>query len=128
VFHNLLDNAIKYTPEEGHIKATLERVRSEAVVAIEDWGIGIPPEHLSHVFDRFYRVVKSSDAGEGAGLGLSIVQSIVMSLGGCVEVSSKVGEGSVFRVFLPLSARSHGVQDDNGRNDCARAGTAKPTD
>lgn len=101
IFHNLLDNAIKYTPVDGRIRVTLRRENSDAVIAIEDNGPGIPPEHLPRVFDRFYRVDKSSDAGDGAGLGLSIVQSIVMSLGGHVEVESNVGEGSLFRVWLP---------------------------
>jgi signal transduction histidine kinase len=106
VFHNLLDNAIKYTPAKGHIRVTLHRRDTEAIVSVEDTGIGILPEHLPQIFDRFYRVSKSSDTGDGAGLGLSIVQSIVMSLGGHVDVVSAVGEGSVFRIVLPVQVNS----------------------
>ncbi len=101
VFHNLLDNAIKYTSEDGRITLTLGQEKSDAIITVEDNGPGISQEHLTRVFDRFYRVNKSSDAGDGAGLGLSIVRSIVMSLGGHVEVESHVGEGSMFRVWLP---------------------------
>jgi len=111
VFHNLIDNAIKYAPEGSRIRVTLRRDGSNAIVTVEDNGPGIPPEHLSRVFDRFYRVNKNSDPG-GAGLGLSIVQSIVMSLGGRVEVESIAGKGSSFRVFLPLPERSHFARDE----------------
>lgn len=102
VFHNLLDNAIKYTPEEGGIQVTLARRDSHAVVTVEDRGTGIPPEHLPRIFDRFYRVNKGSNAGDGSGLGLSIVQSVVTAMGGQVEVKSTVGEGSIFRVQIPF--------------------------
>jgi signal transduction histidine kinase len=127
VLHNLLDNAIKYTPEGGRVRITLGRVNTEAVIAVEDDGPGIPPEHLPRVFDRFYRVNKSSTAGDGAGLGLSIVQSIVQSLSGHVEVNSTIGQGSTFRVFLPLpagaplsqgnAAACHSENDDHTRGD-----------
>lgn len=127
VFHNLLDNAIKYTPEESRITVTLGRENSDAVIAVNDNGPGIPSEHLSRVFDRFYRVNKSNDAG-GAGLGLSIVQSIVMSFDGRVDVESTVGEGSTFRVFLPLPATSYASQVDADRREHPGSGTSKFTD
>lgn len=107
VFHNLIDNAIKYTPSAGRVAVSLVRRDSDAVVTVEDNGIGIPPEHLPHVFDRFYRVNKetASDNG-GAGLGLSIVKSIVSSLGGRVELESTPGAGSSFHVYLPTVGNS----------------------
>lgn len=102
VLHNLIDNAIKYTPVAGRIVVTLACAGTDALVTVEDNGMGIPPKHVPHVFDRFYRVNKSSESDDGgAGLGLSIVQSIVSSLGGRVEVESTPGEGSKFRVYLP---------------------------
>lgn len=128
VFHNLLDNAIKYTPEASRIRVMLRGDDSQAVIAVEDNGPGIPSEHLSRVFDRFYRVNKSSDAGDGAGLGLSIVQSIVTSLGGRVEVESTVGEGSTFRVFLPLPASSDASHVDTDRREHLGSGTGRFTD
>lgn len=105
VFHNLIENAIKYTPPGGRITATLALGDGEAIVTVRDNGIGIAAESLPRVFDRFYRVDKSnSPAADGAGLGLSIVRSIISTLGGRVEVESRLGEGSVFRVFLPIAA------------------------
>jgi len=113
VFYNLIDNAIKYTPPDGSIIVTLGRSPTEAMITVEDNGIGIRSEHLSHIFDRFYRVNKSSDSGEGgAGLGLSIVQSIVSSLGGRVEVESTFGEGSVFRVYLLIPGGTEPAPND----------------
>lgn len=89
VFHNLVDNAIKYTPEGGMIQVSSRCADGEVIVEVQDNGIGIPSEHLPRIFDRFYRVTKpTSSAQGGAGLGLSIVQSIVTSLEGGVEVES----------------------------------------
>lgn len=103
VFHNLIENAIKYTPIGGRVTATLARDKGEAVVTIRDNGIGIAEENLPRVFDRFYRVDKSNSSdADGAGLGLSIVQSIASGLDGRVEVESRIEEGSEFRVYLPI--------------------------
>jgi heavy metal sensor kinase len=102
---NLLDNAIKYTPNGGQIKLQIAREDGQAVLDIVDDGIGIPPEALPHVFKRFFRVdgSRSRDQG-GAGLGLSIVKSICDAHGARVEVSSTPGRGSRFRVRQPLAA------------------------
>lgn len=106
VLLNLLDNAIKYTPPDGTIVATARRQGREAVVTIEDSGPGIPADHLPHVFRRFYRVEPSrSRAVGGAGLGLSIVHSIVTAHGGTVDLDSGPGRGTTVRVRLPLVAR-----------------------
>jgi heavy metal sensor kinase len=102
VFYNLLDNAIKYTPEGGKIEIQLGKSNHAAVVRLRDTGIGIAPEHLPHVFDRFYRVDKARSREEGGtGLGLSIVQSIVTAHGGRIEMSSSPGQGTICTVILP---------------------------
>jgi heavy metal sensor kinase len=102
---NLLDNAIKYTPNGGRIKLKIAQEDGDAVLDIADDGIGIPAEALPHVFKRFFRVdgSRSRDQG-GAGLGLSIVKSICDAHGARVEVSSTPGQGSLFRIRQPLAA------------------------
>ncbi|MBN2076423.1 MAG: HAMP domain-containing protein [Dehalococcoidales bacterium] len=103
LFLNLLDNAVRYTPSGGTITMTLYRERDSARVAVKDSGIGIPPEHLPHIFERFYRVDKASLwSTKGAGLGLSISQSIAELHGGKIEVESLAGVGSTFTVILPV--------------------------
>jgi heavy metal sensor kinase len=101
---NLLDNAIKYTPENGAVHLRVLTVNGHAVLEVEDTGIGIPPAALPHVFERFYRVDPSRSAdSESAGLGLAIVKAICTAHGAEVEAQSAVGSGSCFRVRLPLS-------------------------
>ncbi len=101
---NLLDNAIKYTPEDGTVTASVHVIDSKAVLEVADNGVGIPPEALPRIFDRFFRVDKARSREQGgAGLGLSIVKSICAAHHGRVEVTSKPGEGSRFRVELPLA-------------------------
>jgi heavy metal sensor kinase len=104
VIVNLLDNAIKYTPNGGRIKLKIAQEEGSAVLDVADDGIGIPPEALPHVFKRFFRVdgSRSRDQG-GAGLGLSIVKSICDAHGARVEVSSTPGQGSRFRIRQPLA-------------------------
>jgi heavy metal sensor kinase len=107
VFFNLLDNAIKYTPEGGKIEVQLARRDNGAVVTFRDTGIGIPREHLPHVFDRFYRVDKARTRAEGGtGLGLSIAQSIVQAHGGRIEMVSTPGQGTTCTVTLPADGKS----------------------
>jgi heavy metal sensor kinase len=100
VFANLLDNAIKYTPPEGHITVSARKSDKEVIVSVCDTGIGIPSDDIPHVFDRFYRVDKSRSI-PGAGLGLSLVQAIIRRHGGEVQVSSSPSFGSTFTVILP---------------------------
>ena len=102
VMINLLNNAISYTPEEGSITVQATPVPDGVEVSVTDNGIGIPPEDLSRIFERFYRVDKgrSRELG-GTGLGLSIVKHIVEAHGGRVRVESKPGKGSRFTFFLP---------------------------
>ena len=100
---NLLDNAIKYTPEEGMIEITVAPEADNVTISVKDNGIGIPAEDLSRVFERFYRVDKSrSREMGGTGLGLSIVKHIVQTLKGEVSVQSATDKGSTFTIRLPL--------------------------
>jgi heavy metal sensor kinase len=101
---NLLDNAIKYTPNGGRVKLEITQEAGDAVLDVADDGVGIPPEALPHVFKRFFRVDGSRSREQGgAGLGLSIVKSICDAHGAHVEVSSTPGQGSRFRIRQPLA-------------------------
>jgi len=101
---NLLDNAIKYT-EKGGITISIEFQAPNVVMSIEDTGIGIPAEHLSRIFERFYVVDKSrSKRLGGTGLGLSIVKHIVLLHNGYIEAKSIQGKGTTFIIFLPLNS------------------------
>ena len=103
VCYNIIENAIKYTPEGGTIRVRLRRDGRDAVLEISDTGVGIPPEDLPHVFDRFYRVDKARGRETGGtGLGLSIVQQIVRLHAGSVTVQSELGKGTMFTVTLPV--------------------------
>ena len=106
VLYNLVENAVKYTPEGGHIHVTVSRTGKQAVFAVTDDGPGIPAEDQPHIFDRFYRVDKarSRETG-GTGLGLSIVKQIVALHHGTVTVESQEGAGSTFRVELPMEVK-----------------------
>jgi len=104
VLDNLVDNALKYTPPEGHVTIRVKREVGHAVLEVQDDGIGIPKEDIERVFERFYRVDKArSRAVGGTGLGLSIVKHLVHAMKGEVEVESVVDEGSTFRVRLVLT-------------------------
>jgi signal transduction histidine kinase len=100
VFANLLDNALKYTPEGGQIDIQAARDTSEVTVKFRDTGIGIPPEEQGKIWDRLYRGDKSRSQ-RGLGLGLSLVKAFVEAHRGRVEVASKPGTGSEFTVHLP---------------------------
>ena len=101
---NLLDNAIKYTPEGGAVQIRVKSAGSRAVLEVIDTGIGIAGDQLVHIFDRFYRADKTRSRNpDGAGLGLAIVKSICHAHQGQIEVESAVGKGSCFRVLLPLA-------------------------
>ncbi|HEX5278556.1 MAG TPA: ATP-binding protein [Micropepsaceae bacterium] len=107
VIVNLLDNGIKYNVAGGHVVVDVSAGPGLARLTVSDCGIGIAPENLDYVFDRFYRV--STNRGEvGAGLGLAIVKSICHAHGGSISVTSKVGVGTTFCVTLPSAARDVG--------------------
>lgn len=100
---NLFDNAAKYSKGPAEIRVRVEKREGEIVFAIEDRGIGIPAADLEHVFERFYTVNKAhSRRLGGAGLGLSIVKTIVEKHGGTIQVTSMVGRGTTFTLTLPL--------------------------
>src|ERR1041384_487744 len=103
---NLLDNAVKYTPEGGEISLALEKHNGSAEIVVRDTGIGLSERDQQRVFDRFYRVDKArSRALGGAGLGLSIVRTIVEAHGGQITVESATHQGSTFTVSLPLATK-----------------------
>lgn len=103
---NLVDNAIKYTPEGGSVNVSVSREEQLCVIRIRDTGIGIPQEYIPRLFERFYRVDKSrSRALGGTGLGLAIVKHIVSLLGGHITVESTVGTGTMFEVTVPIGKR-----------------------
>jgi heavy metal sensor kinase len=103
LFTNLIDNAIKFTPERGTIWVTLDRNNGVVQVSIKDNGIGIPKDEQEKIFKRFYRVDKSrSKETGGVGLGLSIAEWIVQAHQGKIEVNSQLRQGSTFTVHLPI--------------------------
>ncbi len=106
VLTNLVGNALRYTPEGGAVTVSVTKQSSEIEFAVHDTGIGISPEHLPHIFDRFYRVDKSRSrrAGGGSGIGLTIARALVEAQGGRIWVESDgEGQGSTFTFTLPLA-------------------------
>lgn len=103
IVYQLVKNALDYTPKNGTVVVCVSVRDEEAVLSIKDTGVGIAPEELSRIFNRFYRVDSSRAAAQaGSGLGLAIVKQLVELHHGRIEVESTVGEGSTFRVLLPL--------------------------
>jgi two-component system phosphate regulon sensor histidine kinase PhoR len=103
LLRNLIDNAVKYNKRGGKVWVRAKKEGNKQILEVEDTGIGIPPEHVPFIFERFYRVDKgrSREMG-GTGLGLSIVKHIVFLHGGEIRVHSKPGEGSRFSVIIPI--------------------------
>jgi signal transduction histidine kinase len=103
LFTNLIDNAVKFTPEGGSIRIRVEKDRDFVKVKVVDTGMGIPKEEQENIFKRFYRVDKSrSKETGGVGLGLSIAEWIANAHHGRIEVDSELNQGSTFTVYLPL--------------------------
>lgn len=101
---NLIDNAIKYTLNDGEVFVSTERREDTVRLRVRDTGIGIPKEHIPRLFERFYRVDKGRSRNMGGtGLGLAIVKHIVMDMGGSIQVESEPGEGTEFIVDLPYA-------------------------
>jgi heavy metal sensor kinase len=103
---NLLDNALRYTPSAGVVSVRLQATGKWVAVVVEDTGHGIEPEHLPHLFERFYRTdwARAKDSG-GTGLGLPIVKEIVEAHGGTIDVTSHVNKGSIFTLRLPIATQ-----------------------
>lgn len=103
VFHNLVENALRYTPSGGSILLRLEATPGKARLQVRDTGIGIPAEDVPYIFERFFRSDRARRAySGGSGLGLSIARWIVEAHKGTLSVESEVGKGSTFTVMLPL--------------------------
>lgn len=101
---NLVTNALQYTPPGGKVIVRLMQEDQNALVEVQDTGIGIATEDQHHIFDRFYRVSRDRSRNTGgAGLGLPIAKAIVQAHKGSIQVQSELGQGSIFRVYLPLS-------------------------
>ena len=98
---NLVSNAIKFTPQEGAIRVSARQRGHQIVLSVADTGPGIPQEHLSKIFDRFWQAPGTKQ--KGSGLGLSIAKGIVEAHGGTIWAESQLGRGSSFLVTLPLA-------------------------
>lgn len=102
VIENIINNAIKYSPDGGHIKVSMKTTETQLIVSISDQGLGIPKKDLPLIFDRFYRVDKArSRAQGGTGLGLSIAKEIIKQHKGYIWAKSEEGKGSTFTIVLP---------------------------
>ena len=100
---NLVDNAVKYTPENGTVRVTLDADHQNAFITVADTGIGIPEDEVNRIFERFYRVDKTRDRETGGtGLGLSITHTTIMMHNGSIKVNSKEEEGTTILVRIPL--------------------------
>lgn len=115
---NLLDNALKFTPAGGSISLALTRRGDWAVMTVTDTGVGIEPDDLPHLFERFYRVDPSRNRETGgAGLGLAICRAIVTRHGGTLGITSTVGRGTTVQIELPLTQSNYASQaDDAGQS------------
>jgi signal transduction histidine kinase len=118
VFMNILTNAVKYTPPGGRVDITGGGSGDSVRIRISDTGIGIPPEDMPHVFDRFYRVDKArSRESGGTGLGLSIAREIIGRHGGRIDIDSSPGEGTSVTITLPAGGDDGDDGDDGGESD-----------
>jgi signal transduction histidine kinase len=106
ILDNLISNAIKYSPDGGDVVVRLARVGDSVRITISDSGVGIPPQDVPHVFERFYRSEQAAGQVRGLGLGLYVVRRLVEAHGGHVSVSTAVGRGTTFVVMLPRKLSS----------------------
>ena len=105
VIFNLLSNAFKYTPNKGSIRVEVRMLASQAIVSVCDTGVGIPEEHISKIFERFYQTDNSSSFTLGTGIGLALAKGIMNMHHGKIDVESTVGKGTKFTLSLPLGNR-----------------------
>jgi signal transduction histidine kinase len=110
IIANLIQNALKYSTEEKYIGIRVYREKDHAVIEVEDRGMGIPEKDLPNIFKKFHRVPGSAvKAREGSGLGLFIARHAAASHNGEIQVKSRIGKGSTFKVILPLNKRNKGM-------------------
>jgi signal transduction histidine kinase len=108
VLRNLVENAVKYSPQGGPITATVQPDQDRVLVSVSDRGLGIEPKHLDNIFERFYQVDSASTRQVGgSGLGLSISKAIIEAHDGKIWAESEAGVGSTFRFSLPLALPVH---------------------
>ncbi|MGE0708280.1 MAG: ATP-binding protein [Planctomycetota bacterium] len=127
VADNLLSNAVMYTPAEGRIDVRVRVHGEQALLEVQDTGIGIPRAERERIFERFYRVdrARSRDLG-GTGLGLAIVKHLILAHGGSVEVDGSLGRGSTFRVRIPLLSEPRAVAESEGEGPIEEEPRAAP--
>ena len=124
---NLLSNALKFTMA-GQITVRVEKIGDQAVLTVQDTGSGISEDTLPHIFDRFYRVRDAeSRTHEGAGIGLALVKELVGIMGGDIEVSSTLGEGTTFRVAVPLAGSERALEPRQRTGPAASPGVIRST-
>lgn len=117
VIDNIMNNAIKYSPDGGVITARLLEIHNHVIMSISDQGLGIPRKDLSHIFDRFFRVDKARSRKQGGtGLGLAISKEVVNMLGGQIWVDSVEGKGSTFYISLPYVPYEEGDEWDDQKD------------
>ncbi len=115
VLTNLIDNAIKFTDEQGRVEVGWQEQDDSVQITVRDDGRGIPPADLPHIFERFYKADRSRSTSSGSGLGLAITRHIVEAHGGRISVQSREGEGSTFTVTLPATERASGQRNGQPR-------------
>jgi len=113
IIFNLVENAIKYNQEHGSVHVTVSHTQEEVCISVVDTGVGIPPDSIDHIFERFYRVDKarSRQAG-GSGLGLSIVHELAVRNYGTIHVTSEIGKGTCFTAAFPYFELDKEAQTD----------------
>jgi heavy metal sensor kinase len=119
VIWNLVENALRYSPDDGRVRVSLRASATQATLAVEDSGPGVPVGHEARIFERFYRADPSrSRSTGGTGLGLAIVKHVAESHGGCVELENRPGFGAKFIVRLPLASQRAGADGSttNGKS------------
>jgi K+-sensing histidine kinase KdpD len=103
VLENIIDNAVKFSPKNGIIRISARREQERYIFKIQDEGVGMSKEELSHIFDRFYRAENWGQSTPGIGLGMSLVKQVITAHGGEIEIQSKPHQGSIVTFGLPLS-------------------------